>query len=90
MSKLVVDASVAIKWLVAETLAGEALAIPGSDSELVAPDLPIEVWRECFAVEYTLHSTNLDNYAPDQRVHAFDRAKVTAKLDAMARSFEFL
>lgn len=43
---------------------------------------------ECVAVEYTIHSTNLANYAPDQHVAAFDRAKVSAELEAMARSFE--
>jgi hypothetical protein len=43
---------------------------------------------ECVAVEYTIHSTNLDNYAPDQHVAAFDRAKIGAELEAMARSFE--
>ena len=38
------DASVATKWLVTENLSSEAVAILGSDAELVAPDLlPIEV-----------------------------------------------
>jgi hypothetical protein len=45
---------------------------------------------ECFAVEYTIHSTNLGNYPPDQGIQAFDRAKVSAELEAMARSFELL
>ena len=58
MSKLVVDASVAIKWVVAETLTDEALAILASDSELVAPDLlPIEVgnvlWKKIRATDLT-------------------------------------
>jgi len=58
VSKLVVDASVAIKWLVAETLTDEALAILGSDRELVAPDLlPIEVgnvlWKKVRAADLT-------------------------------------
>jgi hypothetical protein len=43
---------------------------------------------ECIAVEYTIHSTNLANYAPDQHVAAFDRAKIGAELEAMARSFQ--
>jgi hypothetical protein len=43
---------------------------------------------ECIAVEYTIHSTNLANYAPDQHVAAFDRAKISAELEAIARSFE--
>jgi hypothetical protein len=45
---------------------------------------------ECFAVEYTIHSTNLANYSPDQGIQAFDRAKVSAELEAMVRSFELL
>jgi len=58
VSKLVVDASVATKWLVAETLTDEALAILGSDNELVAPDLfPIEIgnvlWKKVRAAELT-------------------------------------
>lgn len=43
---------------------------------------------ECVAVEYTIHSSNLANYAPDQHIAAFDRAKIGAELEAMARSFE--
>ena len=43
---------------------------------------------QCWAVEYTMHSTNLGNYPPDQHVKAFDRAKIAAELEAMARSFE--
>jgi predicted nucleic acid-binding protein len=58
VSKLVVDASVATKWLVAEALTDEALAILESDSELVAPDLfPIEIgnvlWKKVRAAELT-------------------------------------
>jgi hypothetical protein len=43
---------------------------------------------ECWVVEYTMHSTNLGNYPPDRGVKAFDRVKVAAELEAMARSFE--
>ena len=58
MSKLVVDASVAIKWLVAEQLTDESLAILGSEAELIAPDLlPIEVgdalWKKVRAADLT-------------------------------------
>jgi len=67
VSKLVVDASVATKWLVPENLSQEALAILGSDAELVAPDLlPIEVgnvlWKK-------VRSANL---TADQAVERFE------------------
>jgi predicted nucleic acid-binding protein len=39
MSKLVVDASVAAKWLVTEPLSDKALDVLGSSDELYAPDL---------------------------------------------------
>jgi len=39
MSKLVVDASVAAKWLVSEPLSNRALAVLGGSDELIAPDL---------------------------------------------------
>jgi predicted nucleic acid-binding protein len=41
--KLVVDASVAAKWLVVEALSAEALALLESGNELVAPEL---FWAE--------------------------------------------
>ncbi len=39
MSKLVVDASVAVKWLVSEPLSDEALAVLAGPGPLIAPDL---------------------------------------------------
>jgi predicted nucleic acid-binding protein len=39
MSKRVVDASVAVKWLVEEPLSDQALGVLGGSDELVAPDL---------------------------------------------------
>jgi hypothetical protein len=44
----------------------------------------------CYAVEYTIHSTNLGNYDPSQRIKAFDEAKITSLLDGTAGSFEFV
>lgn len=44
----------------------------------------------CYAVEYTVHSTNLGNYDPSQGVSAFDQAKVDAVLVPLAQSFTFL
>lgn len=45
---------------------------------------------QCYAVEYTIHSTNIGNYSPDQGITEFDKAKVQGLLDAMAQSFAFL
>jgi predicted nucleic acid-binding protein len=39
MTRLVVDASVAAKWLVTEPLSDRALALLGGANELIAPDL---------------------------------------------------
>ncbi len=43
----------------------------------------------CLAVEYTIHSTSLGAYDPGT-VKAFDKAKITAMFEKMARSFTFL
>jgi len=45
---------------------------------------------QCYAVEYTIHSSNIYNYSPDQGISQFDRAKVATPLESMARSFKFL
>lgn len=45
---------------------------------------------QCYAVEYTIHSTNIGNYSPDQGITAFDQAKVQGILEKMAQSFKFL
>ncbi|MEK7228323.1 MAG: hypothetical protein AAB681_03140 [Patescibacteria group bacterium] len=45
---------------------------------------------KCYAVEYTIHSTNIGVYDPSQGVKEFDKQKVTAVLEAMAHSFVFL
>lgn len=43
----------------------------------------------CWAVEYTIHSTNIQNY-PEGEVEAFDEAAITRSLEEVARSFRFL
>jgi membrane-bound inhibitor of C-type lysozyme len=43
--------------------------------------------EECYAVEYTVHSTNIGMYSPDQGIQEFDKAKVFKVLDTMAQSF---
>ncbi len=45
---------------------------------------------ECYAVEYTIHSTNIENYSPDQGIKKFDHDKVAAILEGIARSFRFI
>jgi len=44
---------------------------------------------QCFAIEYTVHSTNIYNYSPDQGIKAFDEAKITHILDGIVYSFKF-
>ncbi len=44
---------------------------------------------ECYAIEYTIHSGNIENY-PVGAVTAFDESKVQTILESMAQSFKFL
>lgn len=46
--------------------------------------------NQCYAVEYTIHSGNIDNYSPDQGIKEFDRAKITSVLEGIAQSFKFI
>lgn len=46
--------------------------------------------NQCYALEYTIHSTNIGAYDPSQNIVAFDKAKVTAVLEGIARSFYFI
>lgn len=43
----------------------------------------------CYALEYTIHYSNIQNY-PTDAVKALDEEKVTTALDEVARSFRFL
>lgn len=45
---------------------------------------------QCYAIEYTIHSSNIGNYSPDQGISAFDRAKVQAVFTGIMQSFRFL
>ena len=45
---------------------------------------------ECYAVEYTIHSTNIGNYSPDQGIKEFDKTKITSVLENIVQSFKFL
>ncbi len=44
----------------------------------------------CFAVEYTIHSTNIANYPTDQGIVEYDKVKVRTELEGMAQSFRFI
>ncbi len=44
----------------------------------------------CMALEQTIHSTNIGNYAPEQGIKEFDKAKVQATLDEVINSFNFI
>jgi len=44
---------------------------------------------DCYAIEYTIHSTNLGNYSPDQGIKEFDKAKIQNTLEAIISSFQF-
>lgn len=45
---------------------------------------------QCYAIEYTIHSTNIGNHSPDQGIKEFDKAKITSVLEGIAESFKFL
>lgn len=46
--------------------------------------------KQCYAVEYTIHSTNIGVYSQDQGIKEFDKAKIIAELESMVQSFQFL
>ena len=44
---------------------------------------------QCYAVEYTIHSTNIGNYSPDQGITSFDEKSVQNTLEGIVQSFKF-
>lgn len=46
--------------------------------------------NQCYAIEYTIHSTNIGNYSPDQGIVEFDKAKIIEILDGIVMSFKFI
>ena len=44
----------------------------------------------CYAIEYTIHSTNIGNYSPDQGITEFDKTKITEILENIVQNFRFL
>lgn len=44
----------------------------------------------CYVVEYTIHSTNIDNYDPSQGITAFNAEAVTTPFESIVHSFTFI
>lgn len=45
---------------------------------------------DCYALEYTIHSTNIGNYPPEQGIKEFDKTQVVKELKSIINSFTFL
>lgn len=46
--------------------------------------------NQCYALEYTIHSTQLANYPASAGIKAFNQATLTSQLGGIAASFKFL
>ncbi len=44
----------------------------------------------CYAVEYTIHTTNINNYSPEQGIKEFNTARIKDTLEGIVHSFTFL
>jgi membrane-bound inhibitor of C-type lysozyme len=45
--------------------------------------------NQCYVIEYTIHSTAIQNYDPSQGITEFDAAKVTGIMEGIVNSFQF-
>jgi membrane-bound inhibitor of C-type lysozyme len=45
---------------------------------------------QCYAIEYTIHTTNIGNYSPDQGITEYDAATIKALLENIVQSFRWL
>jgi hypothetical protein len=45
---------------------------------------------QCYAVEYTIHSTQIANYPPEYQLKPFDKAKLVDMLNRIVGTFKFL
>jgi len=45
---------------------------------------------DCYVAEYTIHSTNIANYADDQKIKEFDKSKIENELENTIKSIKFL
>lgn len=46
--------------------------------------------EKCYVLEYTIHSTNIDNYSGDQGVKEFDKNKIKNEFESIIDSFKFV
>ncbi len=44
---------------------------------------------QCYAIEYTIHSSNIANYPTESGITAFDKAKVQNALESIVQSLSF-
>lgn len=45
---------------------------------------------DCYAIEYTIHSTNIGNYSPDQGIKEFNKSSIQNELESVVKSFKSL
>jgi hypothetical protein len=45
---------------------------------------------ECYSFEYTIHSTNIGNYSPDQGIQQFDNTKIVNSLESVLKSLRLI
>ena len=45
---------------------------------------------QCYTVEYTIHTTVLENYSPEQHIREYDKAAVVTLLETLVQSVRFL
>lgn len=45
---------------------------------------------DCYVIEYTIHSSNIGNYSPDQGIKAFNKSEIENELQKIITSFKFL
>jgi hypothetical protein len=48
------------------------------------------IGSNCYIIGYTIHSTNIGNYPPEQGIKEFDKAKIQSELEKIVKSFKFL
>jgi hypothetical protein len=44
---------------------------------------------DCYVIEYTIHSTNIQNYPPEQGIKEFDKSKIEAEMEKIISSLHF-